>query len=1535
MRFWKPRAKRLAALVCALAMTASLLPTAVFADTGETVSVASSSVTEEEKTEEGQNTPSVPDEQPKEQPSPEPSESPVPSAEPTPSASPEGSPEPSESPEPAGTPTPTPSASPEVTAEPSESPTPSEEPTEEPTEETTDEAVKAPQMAPSEVTADNGIELMSMNEKSVYTNEENGINIYVDSNSATNYYPKTINFTVIVNGEEVASDVKIEGIPRALSYLHIEAEDYTATTECSSGLSIRNDTGSLLMTFGIGNTFDCTINLASEATQGSYEIVDKDNDKTYGVFGWAKSLAGSSAYAHDLEVYVNGAETPEYITKVNTPRSLSNANNNPEFWFQPNTDSYMASYEIDPSSIITEGSTIKVYLKTKCACGLPTCVCEGGCDCVEACSCDKCEGDVEDNIIPVVKDGERYGTIEYNGPYTDLTPKAEKVKVEVYVDHEYAFSKEIENVGNMRANALNLVPAEGYYFPAVNAYDIDNVDDSYSPSWDKNTGYLNLGPNPNKDGKIPVLRLYLYSFPGAVLLDVTRAPSVVNDITAYTVEFTYEGKTYKREVDNFDTVQSICIPQAVDVKLTAVCKDGKVVKQWACHNAWDAKGVVISGTDDDDYPDAAAPYAFGEELTLRVIGSQYTIVTVFINEIGDPDTQPTIPTDIKAAVGPAVEVKCKSDSAHVMTAAQELIDGTYMTQVMAADTIEVTITDPTPYVQAFDHATRATHKLDPAEQGEKVITLKQNPDDGKWVVQDAPVTYMVTCATPEDKPSADDIWAALQNLKVTIDCVNDGHEDRTFTADDGIENGYTFTYTDLQPAKEDGAWTLTATVYSDPYIAAYDKEIGSKHALKDGEVNQQQVSVTVKRNAYDSWEGTLDPNPVTFNVYCIPDPTADEIRDLGKMVEIVCDVANSGHEGKTFNESLRGGEGTDFVIEHGPLSTEATVTILKTDAYVNVYNSHVAAGHAYQKQGSDLSFGLVYENGAWKLNENDTATVKVYCIPDPTADEIRDLGKMVEIVCDVANSGHEGKTFNESLRGGEGKDFVIEHEPLSDEAVVRITMTDLYVKAYNDHNTKTPHTYVEAGSDLSFRLRYVNGAWTLDESDPDATIRVTCALDVTVDTVALNVVRLLCDTNENHKGIQTALLADTFMVNATDKVNGTATVTLKDDAETMAQYAKVMDKRGGTHTYNTEAQNKLTLELVFDTETLQWTCADHTTKATLHFNCEIPAPEHVTQADLEALLDVAVNCGKDKGHGEGRYEVISGSWNDGGTQTDADGSSYIMVRVRPDRYVAEYNSDVSLTLGWPHTVVDAQKEGTLIRLNWNAIDGKWELADAANATVTFTVECDATYVGPKAPTDPELSEIVDVVLDCTSPLNHDAVSYDIISGSWNHGQMDKQDDGSYLTTVRIHSAKYVDEYNKNVAAKGLTHTAAQESGTVQLRWTVEDGWQAATDADKTLTFALDCKPADAPTDDGKTDSGSGSNGNSNNNSNNANSNANNNNQVTVNNNVSSNAAAAPAASTVIPQTSDDMPIGLLVGLAVVAAGGLAALLVLRKRRSDR
>ena len=137
MRFWKPRAKRLAALVCALALTASLLPTAVFADTGETVPAASSTVTAEEKTketpapdatEEEQNTSSVPGEQPKEQPSPEPSESPVNTDATVTTPAPDTGTGSTSAPEA------TPAGNTDDIKEPEESPEPSEEPTDDTTE---------------------------------------------------------------------------------------------------------------------------------------------------------------------------------------------------------------------------------------------------------------------------------------------------------------------------------------------------------------------------------------------------------------------------------------------------------------------------------------------------------------------------------------------------------------------------------------------------------------------------------------------------------------------------------------------------------------------------------------------------------------------------------------------------------------------------------------------------------------------------------------------------------------------------------------------------------------------------------------------------------------------------------------------------------------------------------------------------------------------------------------------------------------------------------------------------------------------------------------------------------------------------------------------------------------------------------------------------------------------------------------------------------------------------------------------------------
>lgn len=76
-------------------------------------------------------------------------------------------------------------------------------------------------------------------------------------------------------------------------------------------------------------------------------------------------------------------------------------------------------------------------------------------------------------------------------------------------------------------------------------------------------------------------------------------------------------------------------------------------------------------------------------------------------------------------------------------------------------------------------------------------------------------------------------------------------------------------------------------------------------------------------------------------------------------------------------------------------------------------------------------------------------------------------------------------------------------------------------------------------------------------------------------------------------------------------------------------------------------------------------------------------------------------------------------------------------------------------------------------------------------------------------------------------------------------------------------------------------------------------------------------------------------GNNNNNTSNTTTTTNNSTNVTVNNNTTATPApAAAAASAVIPQTGDALPVGLLGGVAVIAAAAFVALLVLRKRKHN-
>ena len=774
MRFWKPRAKRLAAMVCALALTASLLPTAVFAEPGDTVPAASSTVTAEEKTketpapdvtEEGQNTLSVPGEQPKEQPSPEPSESPAPEGTPTPSASPEVTAEPTESPvpsaaptespEPAGTPTPTPSASPEVTAEPTESPEPSAEPTESP------EPVETPTTTPvlnevqtfaanaapdatrnaPEAKADSG-EVYS------YTGSSTAENIYVGFDAAESIVGslnnKNITIEVKVDGAQVASkpfnDVYAIG-----SYLTIDAEMYDVSIdENGAGVSAAGE-NKWLVTVGVKKDWKITVNLQARTTFGDYEIDE------YGTFHWSKQHASNPDFERTLYVYVNGSETPAYTTTVKTAETMSNGSSSKQYWFTPNTEKYKADYTINPAiTVDTVRKDISVYLTTKCACGNDKCLCPGGCTCPSGCDCDYCTGaTLKGNQIDT-----GCGLITYQEPGA---MGGYNLTVKVYVNGQEKFVSDQFQVYMGLPGNLKFDVADGYYYHQPNGYDLDTKNDG--STWLIETSQLSIVGALKADREYDnVLSIYLWTFENYVSLDVQRmAGTSSEDVTGYQISYTLDdGVTYTYPATAIhDAAQPQTIPTGVDVTISAICPSPKIATVWECAQANDTN-ILLEGCAGSDNQTKA----YGNSATLQVNSVNDPRVVVYVG--GVQDVEKPDDTTVNTVSGEsAVEVACATKPSGHEQKTYALEPGSYtLAEAISGSavqgyTYDVTVTG-TPYVKKYND-TYEDHTLSTAETDTMVLAYVQTYDAdqdvvaGEWQLKEA-AEFGVTCGDEPEEP---------------------------------------------------------------------------------------------------------------------------------------------------------------------------------------------------------------------------------------------------------------------------------------------------------------------------------------------------------------------------------------------------------------------------------------------------------------------------------------------------------------------------------------------------------------------------------------------------------------------------------------------------------------------------------------------------------------------------------------------------------------------------------------------------------------
>ena len=769
MRFWKPRAKRLAALVCALALTASLLPTAVFAEPGDTVPAASSTVTAEEKTketpapdatEEEQNAPSVPSEQPKEQPSPEPSESPAPSAEPTPSASPEVTPEPSESPEPVETPATTPSASPEVTEEPVKAP------------------AKVAAQSKEQPSQDSGISPMAISNETIYRNADLGIDITVQTGAEYPYYvERTVTFEIVIDGVDAGS-YAIDELNMAGTDVTIIANRYKASTSIEGGLddlgTFTHTSGNIYKLVPTSNNITARIELTSFKTADDIEIAA--GDTVYGTFSWMKGDADRDDFARTVTIEVNGKAV--HTQKVYTPQQLNNAlGSTAQYWFTPNSSAYNAEVEMDPPSALdtVASKDLTIRLTTKCPCGSAWCECPGAdCTCKPDCDCELCKPAADEKEIRT-----DYGVISYKEP----SAEGYNMTVEVYVNGTKVVTSDKLRIRSGENNCLNFEPANGYYYyNDENSYDIVTKNDD--SSWDQRTGFISITGTSEDDRNYDnVLKVYLWTFQNHIKLDVDRRGDASDVVTGYVISFdaydpaSQTTKTYTYTATSFLQAQAQMIPYATNVTLTPICEPPYEVSQWSSADAYTA--LTLTGSEGQ-----AGTEAYGNAASLYVTSTAYDSLKVYID--GVREVTPPNKDDLVDNVGgiftdgAAVVVDCTNTDAQHKNETYGLTEGTFQISGLkgnSADgyTVDVTVT-PDSYVASYNDTTEAEH--DRADMDDKVITLKWEVVEGSdgnrisaWRAE-KPAKIDVTCDDGGDEPEEPEYNGAPINIEVWLDGEN-------------------------------------------------------------------------------------------------------------------------------------------------------------------------------------------------------------------------------------------------------------------------------------------------------------------------------------------------------------------------------------------------------------------------------------------------------------------------------------------------------------------------------------------------------------------------------------------------------------------------------------------------------------------------------------------------------------------------------------------------------------------------------------------
>lgn len=698
----------------------------------------------------------------------------------------------------------------------------------------------------------------------IYEDANLGISINVEQGSGE----RSANFAVMIDGEVVADNVSIDGLSLAGNKLTIDVPDgYDVRCRGIDG-NVRADEHELLGYWWF-YPYNGTLYISITTSKTSDDVTVADGNTTYGTFSWMKGNADTAAFPRRLTVYVNGDYA--YQRMVATPADLSNAGGNDQYWFAPNTDLYNMDVELKDATTLNQATLadLEVYLTTKCPCGHSYCTCPGGkdCTCTADCDCALCNPAQGDTEIRTP-----YGTMVYKEP----SGEGYNLTVELYVNGQ--LKQTVDDNGNPlrvrvgEIDCLNFTPADGYYyFNDQNSYDIVTA---YGGSWDQRTGYLMivenlLGSQGSARDYNNVLKIYLWTFQNHTKLDVERRfgdwggdGNIQDNMTGYMISYeaynpeTKQNETYTYQATSFLLAQSQMIPIGTPVTLTAICNAPYEVSEWSSADAYTV--VELVGAEGNQNKTTAK----GNSVTLTVTSTDYPSVTVYADGLRTvtPPTEDDLinnTDDIFGADNSAVIVDCVNADANHANQTYDLKADTFTISDLQGDSVNgyyvtVTIIDPDAYVTDYNQVfTDVTHER--ADSNTKTIRLnwevveKNGVKESQWKAEKA-ATIEVTCKdTTPNKPDDDTIKDLLEQA-VLVECTNDSNTHTNKSKSYGaLEGGYSVG--DLQGDATSG-YTVDVTISCSTYVTQYSTDTNSEHVLESGETTEK--TITLK---YDLDEG--------------------------------------------------------------------------------------------------------------------------------------------------------------------------------------------------------------------------------------------------------------------------------------------------------------------------------------------------------------------------------------------------------------------------------------------------------------------------------------------------------------------------------------------------------------------------------------------------------------------------------------------------------------------------------------------------------